>query len=434
MRLFLRGILLVCCWLAMAFADAAQDWTRFRGPEGSGRIDGPMTPVEWSSSKNLVWRTPLPGKGSSSPIVRGNYIFLTAYTGYGLDIAEPGDPKDLVRHLLAFDRNTGKELWRASVASNGEEDPYRGFITQHGYASSTPATDGERVYVLLGKSGLYAFDLAGNELWNLDVGQKSDPAKWGDGTSPIVVGDQVVLDAGVLGNHLLGIDKSNGEQIWSIENADFTNCWATPTPIRVGNAELVLFNVPNQVVAVDPSTGKEVWSAASPLKDASCGSIVMDGSTAYLMGSREGHATAIDCSPNAEDKRVVWKTRLRSGIGTPVILGDSMYWAQGGIFCAANLASGEYVYKERLPRLGGPSGGFPNGNYSSPVAVGDHIIQFTRNGESYVIRPGAEFDLVAHNPPFEGDESAFSATPAISDGQLFVRSEEFLYCIGESSE
>ena len=140
---------------------------------------------------------------------------------------------------------------------------------------------------------------------------------------------------------------------------------------------------------------------------------------------------AVNCggSGDVSNSKTLWQTRLRSGIGTPIIVGNHMYWTSGGVFYAADLATGDYVYKQRLPRLGGPTGGFPNADYSSPIATGNRIIQFTRNGESYVIEAGDQFQLVAHNPAFADDDSAFSATPAISDGELFVRSESYLYCV-----
>ena len=420
----------VVSWVMLAPCFAG-DWDRFRGPNGSGSVSDTEIPWTWSSEKSLKWKSPLPGKGASSPVVSGDRIYLTCYTGYGVDPANPGNPQDLVRHLLALDRQTGYEIWRKSIPSNGDEDPYQGFITQHGYASSSPVTDGEHVYVLLGKSGLFAFDRDGNQTWHVDLGQKSDSAKWGDGTSPILVGDLIVVDAGILGNHFVGINKDSGEKAWSLEDPAFTNCWATPIEVRVGDQTQVLFNVPKQVIAVDPVSGEKLWSAASPLDDAACSSIVSKDGSAYLMGSRAGNALALTCggSGDVSQTNTIWQTKLRSGICTPVIVGDNMYWTTGGIFYAASLANGEYVYKERLPRLGGPTGGFPNADYSSPIAVGDKVIQFTRNGESYVIQAGNEFVLIAHNPSFADDRSAFSATPAVSDGELFMRSDSFLYCI-----
>ncbi len=429
-----RIVLIVVLVVAYASPLAADNWERYRGPNGSGNAIGPAPPTKWSSEKNVKWTTPLPGKGTSSPIVSGERVFLTCYAGYGLIPEDPGEPLDLVRHLLAFDRKTGKEIWRASVPSGGNEDPYQGFITQHGYASSSPTTDGERVFALLGKSGLYAFDLSGNELWKFDVGQKSDPAKWGDGSSPIVVGDLVIVDAGVLGNQFVAIDKVSGQKAWSLEDPTFTNCWATPVLANMAASSEVLFHIPKRIMGLDLRTGKTLWTAESPIDDAACGSIVVNDGRAYLMGSRTGNAMAIRCggSGDVSASHTLWKTRLRAGITTPVILGENLYWTTGGIFYAANAETGEYVYKQRLPRLGGPTGGFPNADYSSPIIAGEHIIQFTRNGESYVIKPGNEFELVSHNPAFRDDDSAFSATPAVSEGELFIRSENNLYCISAS--
>ncbi|MGB0714758.1 MAG: PQQ-binding-like beta-propeller repeat protein [Phycisphaerae bacterium] len=422
--------ILAVTFLCASVSDAG-DWSRFRGPDGSGVIQGPELPASWSSKSNLKWRTPLPGKGVSSPIVVGNRVYLTCYTGYGLDPEKPGKVDELVRHLIAFDRLTGEEVWRTSVKSMAEEDPYKGFITQHGYASASPVSDGEHVFVIFGKSGLFAFDQSGKQVWRTELGTKSDPARWGDSASPILVGDTLVVDAGVLGNHVVGIDKKTGDKRWSIEDPSFTNSWATPSVLRVDGKTQVLVHVPKKVMALEPKSGDVIWSATSPLNDATCGGIVTKGERAYLMGSREGHGMAIDCtgSGDVSESHVKWNKRIRSGIATPVVVGENMYWSSGGIFFAADLKTGEYKYRERLPRLGESAGGFPNGDYSSPIAVGNKIVQFTRNGESYVIEAGDEFKIASHNAPFEDDDSAFSATPAASNGELFMRSESFLYCI-----
>ncbi|MEZ6073669.1 MAG: PQQ-binding-like beta-propeller repeat protein [Pirellulales bacterium] len=288
-------------------------------------------------------------------------------------------------------------------------------------------------YALLGKSGLYAFDFEGNELWHVDVGQLSDPARWGDGTSPIVVDDLIIVDAGVLGHRFVGFDKKTGKEIWSLQNADFTNGWATPTIVEVNGKEEVLFNVPKRLYALDPTSGRQLWSAESPLDDAACGSVVTSGDVAFIMGSRAGHALAVRCGGigDVTATNTVWNKRLQAGICTPLIVGENIYWCTNGIFFAASTSTGEYLYKERLPRLGGATGGFPNADYSSPIALDDRIVQFTRNGESYVIEAGDKFTLIAHNPAFDGDSTSFSATPAASDKELFVRSEGYLYCVGE---
>ncbi len=418
---------------ASSATDADSGWARFRGPDGSGHIEGPMPPLEWSSSNNLRWRVPLPGKGSSSPVLTEEYAFVTAYTGYGLDPENPGNLEELKLHVLAFDRVSGEEMWRFTVDGTGKEDPYTGFITQHGYASSTPATDGDRVYALLGKAGLFALDLDGALLWQKSLGEKSDPARWGDGSSPVVVGDQVVIDAGVLGNWLIALDKMTGETSWSLSDPSYTNCWSTPITRQVGDSTQILFGVPSKIIAVDAASGEQQWECKTPLADAVCGGIVCQDGVAYLMGSRAGRGIAVQCAnEQGANPKVLWQNNLRSGISTPVIVDEQIYWASGGVFYAAALSNGEYAYRERLPRHGEPTGGFPNADYSSPIAIDDLIFQWTRNGESYVIRAGEEFELVAHNPAFEGDSGGFSATPATADSEIYVRSDNYLYCIGET--
>ena len=419
--------------LAAAASATAADWTRFRGPNGTGIAEGPAAPSEWGDESNLKWKTDLPGKGSSSPVVAAGRVYVTAYTGYGQQPGRVGDAAELTRHLLAYDRRTGEELWRHSEAAPkpDKEDPYQGFITQHGYASSTPAADGERVFALLGKSGLFAFSHDGELQWRADVGDGSDPAKWGDASSPILVGGLVVLNAGILGDALIAFDAATGAERWRIDGESFTSAWSTPVTIEAGGRTLVLFAVPGQIVAADAATGAEAWRIDHEIADATAGSLVVDGRVVSLMGGREGFATALEVPEDGGPPRKLYDGRLRAGIDTPVAVDGRLYWVSGGVFYAADQRTGELVYKERLPRHGGGGGGFASSEYGSPVVSGGRIILFSRGGEGYVIRPGGSLDVIAHNRPFEGDATGFAATPALSDGDLFVRSEGRLYCVGE---
>lgn len=416
--------------LSAGLADAS-NWVRFRGPNGTGKAEGRPIPTKWSAAENLKWSVPLPGKGSSSPIVFGDRVYVTCYTGYGLDRREPGKKEALLKHLIAFDRNSGKEVWRATVKPSPAEDPFRGFIQEHGYASSTPTTDGERIYAFFGKSGLFAFDTEGNEVWRRSLGTMSDPAKWGGGSSPIVYGNMIVVNAGVVGNRFVAVHKKSGDIVWSIDDPSFTNCWSTPTVVSRNGGDEIVFHVPKRVIAVDPQTGKKNWDAESPLDDATCASIVESNGNVFLMGSRAGRGIGIRCggSGDVSKTHTIWNKGIKSGICTPVVVDKNMYWTAHGIFFAADMDTGEYVYRERLPRLGRATGGFANADYSSPVVLGDQILLFTRYGESYVIQAGQEFKVVGHNPGFEGDDSSFNGSPAIDDGEIFIRSDTKLYCI-----
>ena len=184
-----------CMLLLNSTTVTAEDWARFRGPNGAGVHATSTAPLEWSETENLKWSVDLPGLGSSCPIVVGDKVLLTSYTGYGVDKENPGDVSELKRHLLCFDKNSGKELWRSTVDSTNDEDPYQGFIQDHGYASGTPVSDGEHIFVFFGKTGMVAFDMDGKQKWVTPLGTNSDPAKWGGGASPVLYKDTVIVNA-----------------------------------------------------------------------------------------------------------------------------------------------------------------------------------------------------------------------------------------------
>ncbi len=431
--------ILVTLVLSSSSLVSAEDWPRFRGPNGTGVSSSPNVPVEWTLEENLKWSADLPGKGSSSPIVFGDRIYLTCYTGFGLDKQNPGDAQNLVRHLLAFDRNSGKELWRASVKSDNDEDPYQGFIVEHGYASSTPVTDGEHVFVLMGKTGMVAFDKTGEQLWKTHLGNNSDPARWGGGSGAAIYKDLVIVNAGIVGHQIAALNKADGKIAWSIKDPSFTNCWSTPILVNAGGRDEMVFSMPGKILAVDPQTGEELWQAKSPIAQTVCGSLCEKEGIVFAMGGRQGDAIAIRCggSGDVSETHTVWAGSLRSGIGTPIIVGDAMYWGSGGIAYAANCSTGSYVYKERLPKEQDPNAQegrrMPAGDYASPVVAGNNVYMLTRNGVLYVIKAGDNFQLAAQNR-FNGDDSLFNATPAISNGDLIVRSENKLYCISQKQD
>ena len=201
----LGSIALVCLCLSVASADY---WLRFRGPGGSGvSIESKRLPTEWSPTANVGFKTALPGAGVSSPIVVGTRVFVTCYSGSGLQRESPGDINDLKRHLVCIDGKSGAVIWEQEVAAAMPEDPYTGIgVTGHGYASHTPVSDGSRVYVFYGKSGVYAYDFDGNQVWHTDVGKESDPCKWGSSSSPILHNDTLIVTASAESQAIVGLD------------------------------------------------------------------------------------------------------------------------------------------------------------------------------------------------------------------------------------
>ena len=188
----------IACALLVTFGASfatGADWRQFRGPDGLGISNEKNLPAEWSDTKNIVWKVKLPGAGASSPVTFGNRIFVTCYSGYGMDTKEPGDMKELKRHLLCLDRKAGKTLWAKEFEPELPEHRYAGEGAYHGYAASTPITDGQRLYVFFGKSGVYCFDLNGKQLWRTSVGKNTNG--WGSGASPILYKNLLIVNASV---------------------------------------------------------------------------------------------------------------------------------------------------------------------------------------------------------------------------------------------
>jgi hypothetical protein len=413
-------------------AGVAADWSQFRGPGGTGIAPAADPPLSWDDAKSLRWKTPLPGPGSSSPIIVGDRIFLTYYTGYGGE-SKSDKPSDLKRHLLCVNRSDGSTLWTASENGVDEEDPYRGFITEHGYASSTPVSDGERVYAFFGKSGVAAYDLAGKRLWHAEVGGESDPRGWGSAASPIVYKNLLIVNASSEGRAIRAFDKITGKPVWKSEARKLALAFGTPAVIKspVGRDELVV-PVPGEVWGLNPINGKLLWWATVRIGGNVSPSVVAGDGIAYVTGGFPEKGTVAIRAGGSDDvtnSHVAWSIKEGSYVPTPVLTDGRLHWVNElGLAVCVDAATGKMIYTERLP-LKGNRGGKPV--YASAVLAGGRIYAVTRTAGTYVLAPGAEFKQLAHNALT--DDSDFNATPAVEGRQLFLRSNKYLYCF-ESEE
>lgn len=440
-RLFSISLLTVAVFTGPA---AASDWARFRGPNGSGvSPDERAPPVRWSATENLKWSIDLPGPGSSCPIVVGDQVFVTCWSGYGLSREDPGDQADLRRHLVCVDRSSGDVLWDKIVDPYLPEDEYGGMFAEHGYTSHTPVSDGERVYVFFGKSGVLAFDLEGNELWHTSVGTESGIMNWGTASSPILWENLVVVPATAENHALVALDKLTGSVVWSQEAEGFAGTWGTPVLAGENSDEQeIVLAVPEEVWAFNPETGKLKWYCKGPGGNSATSSAVVEQGIVYALGRREGGTVAIRTGGKGDvsQSHVVWSSNDRGGIGSPLVHENRIYWISNGIANCVDAAAGTEIYKKRL-EAGDPSageatpgggrgrGGFRNQSYASPVVAGGKLYFMGRSGDCFVLALGDEFEQLAVNS--FGDEADFSATPAISDGELFIRSSKRLYCVAE---
>jgi outer membrane protein assembly factor BamB len=403
---------------ALAGAAAAADWPGFRGPTGFGTSAERGLPATWGGGGDLAWKAELPGPGASSPIVVGKKVFLTCYSGYGVDQADPGDVKDLKRHLLCLDRGTGKVLWRRDVPAAQPEARYGTYLNLHGYASSSPASDGKNVYVFLGKSGVFAYDLEGKRLWQAGVGKGTHG--WGSGTSPVLYKDLVIVNASVEGDALVALDKNKGAEVWRARGV--SSSWSTPVLVRVpgGGTELVVSGS-KRVLGFDPQTGKELWHTDS-FDWYVCPTVVAQDGVVYALQNSTCVAVRAGGRGDVTGTHTLWTKSLGSVVTSPVYHDGHLYFATGAAYCL-RARDGAEVYRQRLK----PD---PGNLYASPLLADGKIYYVSRTKGTYVVEAAPKFKLLAHNV-LEGDDSVFNASPAVSDSQLLLRSDRYLYCIGK---
>lgn len=397
------------------------DWREFRGPGGHGISTEKGLPLEWSSTKNIVWRTQLPGPGTSSPITIGHRVFVTCYTGYALDSAKPGNMENLKRHLLCLDRASGKVQWEKDFAPVLPEHGYQGEGTYHGYASSTPATDGERLYVFFGKTGVFCFDLDGKELWKVNVGKGI--SGWGSATSPLLYKNLLIVNASVESGVMVALDKLTGKEVWRAPG--IASAWNTPVLVTAPSGELELVvSVQDRILGIDPDTGKELWRAEG-IHRYVCPSVVSHAGIVYATGGGQSTlAVKAGGRGDVTKTHVIWRKEKGSNVPSPVFHDGHIYWASdsGGVIYCQEGATGKIVYQKRLD----PASGLI---YASPVLADGRLYFVSQRSGTYVVGLGTEFKLLAHNV-FAGDDSRTNASLAVSDGHLFLRSDQYLYCIG----
>ena len=399
----------------------AADWPQFRGPSGNATASDSDPPTTWSDSENIVWKTALPGRGASSPIVSGKHVFLTAYTGFGVDAQEPGDKANLRLHVLCFERNSGKLLWDKSIKASPSTQKLSQRIADHGYATATPATDGEAVYASFGVSGVVACDMDGNLLWQAAIGDGT--AGFGSAASPVVYDDLVYVNASIESNTLFAFDKRTGRKVWKMES--IMKSWTTPCIAEVpdGPPELIL-NQKNEIFAFDPVTGKKLWWCAG-VEDYIVPVPVFHDGIVYCLGGRSNRAIAVKLGGRGDVTKThkLWESTTGANVTSPVYHDGYLYWASDkAIENCLRASDGEEVYRERLPTRGRI--------YSSIVRAGNKLYVTTRDQGIVVLAAKPEYEELAVNV-IESDQTLMNASPAVSENQLLLRTDRFLYCIGE---
>ena len=385
-----------------------------------GISDEKAVPVHWSATENLVWKAPLPGPGASSPIVVGDRVYLTCYSGYAVN-ADVGDQKDLRRHVLCFDRATGNPRWKKTFEPKLPEHRYQGEGAYHGYAASTPVCDGQRLYIFFGKSGVYCFDLDGNQQWHAGVGEGING--WGSGCSPILYERFLIVNASVESGSLVALDKLTGSEVW--RTPGIRSAWNTPLVVFGKERNELVVSTESRVMSFNPNDGKPLWDADGVHRYV-CPSVVAHDGVVYAIGG--GHTSLAVRTGGAGDvtaSHTLWRQNKGSNVGSPIYFEGHLYWASdnGGTVCCQNAATGETVFQQRLE----PN---PDRIWSSPVLADGKLYIVSQQSGTYVVAARPTFEQMANNR-FEDDDSRTNASPAVSNGQIFLRTDRNLYCIGK---
>lgn len=417
----------VCRDLAMLIAilfvgtASAADWPQFRGPDGSGIADDKNYATTWSSTENIAWRIELPGPGASSPITVGDKLFVTCFKGVARN---SGDTSRLERILVCINQADGKIIWQAAVKGTGNEDRFQGFITGHGYATSTPITDGERVYVFFGKSGVFAYDLDGNQLWQTSVGTGSARMGWGQGTSMVLYKNLLIVPAFAECKAMIALDKQTGNQAWKSPADGFDGSWSSPIIVDLpdGKQELVV-NVPFEIWGYNPDNGDFLWFAEGVKEGIVCPTLASQKGIVYAIGGRQGGAVAIRAGgrDDVTKSHTVWRKNFGSYVTSPVLWDDHLYWVSDkGIALCVKTVDGDQVYRQRLENAGE--------FYASVVVANGNLYAVSRENGTFVYPAKSQFESVARNL-VDDDAGTCNATPAFSNGLIFLRTNHYLYCI-----
>lgn len=425
---------------AAVFA-AADDWPRWRGPNGDGMARGDA-PVRWDSASNVAWRVSIPGRGHSSPVIWGDKIFLTTAVPVGAASRAETDAAPDVRGrrrggagggagagsehrflVMALDRHTGKLLWErtAKVAT-----PHEGYHARYGsFASNSPVTDGRHLYAFFGSRGLYCYDLDGKLVWEKQFPPMRMRLGFGEGVAPTLDGDALYLKFDQEErSYMLALDKRSGKELWRVER-DEQSSWSQPLVITVNGRKQAVVSASNQVRSYDAATGKLIWQCAGLGSNVIPAPVSAGGIVYVMSGHRNPNLLAI--RPGEGDltagEAMLWSNnRGNSYTASPVLHEDKLYFvSDNGMLSCLNARTGEPYYRQqRLPK--------PYSFKASPVGVNGKLYLATEDGDVVVVKMGEKYEVLATNTL---PDQMFIASPAVAGGSLYLRSQDALYCIRE---
>jgi outer membrane protein assembly factor BamB len=452
-------VVLGLCLTGLPGVGRAGDWPQFRGPNGAGLADEQQLPTEWGPGKNFAWKVRVPGYGWSSPIVRGDKVFVTTAVADGQKAPQrkgPGGgekepPNEVYRwEVHCLDAATGKTLWKQAAA---QRKPPVATHLSNTYSSETPVTDGERVYAYFGMVGVFCYDLSGKPLWSKDLGTYRMFGNWGTGSSPALDGDRLFIQCdNEERSFLVALDRKTGHELWRVSRPE-KSTWSTPVVwANTVRTELVVMG-PRRIRSYDPATGKVLWELAT-LEESGAGragggkpaggkqtaggckstpvatrEMIYVGMAAKVPGQELGPMWAVKAGASGDislrpgeksNAHVAWHRTDAGPHFASAVVHDGLlyvYPPHDGVLRCFDAATGEDVYQKRLPGAADFK--------SSPWVHDGKVFNVDDNGATFVVKAGKEFRLLGKN---DLNELCWSS-PAPARGALFLRTAEHLYCI-----
>jgi outer membrane protein assembly factor BamB len=441
-------------WLALAPSVSAaspaaeQNWPAWRGPLATGVAPHGNPPTTWSETKHVKWKVKVAGKGTATPIVWGNQVFLQTAIPTGkpataaaektagepaapaANAGPPGPrsgaaaPTEAYQFtLLCLDRQTGRTLWQ-KVAR--DEVPHEGHHPDHGFASHSPVTDGQRVFAWFGSRGLHCYDLEGNLKWSKDFGRMKIKNAFGEGSSPALFGETLVLNWDHEGeDFIVALNAATGEERWR-QPRDEETSWATPLIVQHEGRAQVVTSATRKIRSYDLATGQPVWECAGMTANVIPSPVSADGVVYATSGFRGNALLAIRLGRSGDlagTDALVWSLSKNTPyVPSPLLVEERLYFysANNAVLTCCDARTGRVLLDaEKLADL--------QGVYSSPVAAAGRVYLVGRNGASVVLRRSDQLEVLATNRL----DDKFDASPAIAGKELFLRGRESLYCLAE---
>ncbi len=434
-------------WGAETPSESQSYWPQWRGPEMTGVAPYGEPPMEWSEDKNIRWKIEIPGKGHASPIVWDDKVFVLTAIETDKVIEQqrmeteeqPPEQREGRRRrgrggsrptkvhkfdIFAINRQDGKILWQRTAC---EEVPHEGTRAEGSWGSNSPITDGERVYAYFGSRGLYCYDMQGNLLWEKDLGDMTTARGFGEGSSPALYGDTIVVNWDHEGqSFIVAFDKKTGKELWKVDRDEATS-WATPIVVEHDGKPQVITSATNRIRSYDLATGELIWECGGMTRNTIPTPVAANGMVYFTSGFRGNALLAIQLEKAKGDitdsDAIVWRhDKDTPYVPSPLLYGDTLYFLENNravVSCFNAMTGQEYYVRQRLEGM--------NNTFVSPVGASERIYFTGSNGVTLVLKRGPKFEVLATNSL----DDNFTASPAITDKEIYLRGHKYVYCIAQ---